>query len=93
LSYEKEVELYRITINKLNAEIIELLRERAQAALKIGEIKQRYGKPIVDEIREEKVIQQVKERAIENELDPEKVERIFKEIIQLCVEAEKAISD
>jgi chorismate mutase/prephenate dehydratase len=90
MNYEEEIKPYRLEINRLNKEIINLIKERVQAAIKIGDIKQSYGKPIVDKAREEIVIDQVSTYSKNKGLDPERVAKIFREIIQLCVDAEKA---
>lgn len=89
MNYYEEIEPYRSEIDKLNDAILNLIKERVQLALKIGEVKQRYNKPIVDGRREEKVLRQVVESAKEKGLDTEGATRIFKEIIRLCAEAEK----
>ena len=89
MGYEQEIEPYRAEINRLNKEIIDRIEQRVQAAIKIGDIKQRYGRNIVDKAREEIVIQQVTSLAQNKDLDPVRVARIFREIIQLCVEAEE----
>ena len=54
-SYEEEIENLRKEINQLNMEIVAKLSERVDVAQKIGEVKKRHGRPIVDRIREMKV--------------------------------------
>ena len=87
-SYEEEIETLRTEINKLNLEIVSKLSERVYVALRIGEVKKNFGRPIVDRKREAKVYQQVRKAATENGIDADGVERIFREIIKLCTEAE-----
>ena len=87
-SYEEELEGLRGEINRLNAEIVEKLAERVEVALRIGEVKRRHGRPIVDMSRESKVYQQVQELAQGKGIDSEGVVRVFREIIRLCTEAE-----
>lgn len=87
--YQEEIRPYRRTIDRLNNEIIKLLSDRVQAALSIGEIKKKHGKPIVDQTREQTILDAIRVKAKENSLDPDGLERIFKEIIRLCVEAEE----
>jgi len=89
MTYEEEIKPYRDAIDRLNNEIISLISERQQAALAIGEIKKRYGKPVVDKSREQVILDMIKEKAPPEGLDPEALERVFKEIIRLCVEAEE----
>jgi chorismate mutase/prephenate dehydratase len=87
-TYEDEIDLLREEINKINIEIMEKLAKRVEIALEIGNVKQRYGKSIVDKNREARVYQQVREYAIQNSLDSEGLEKVFREIIALCTQAE-----
>ena len=87
--YEEEIRPHRETIDRLNNEIIEKIEERVLAALKICEIKKRHGKPVVDKTREQAILDRIRGKAEVKNIDPEGIERIFKEIIRLCVEAEE----
>ena len=89
MNYEEEVAVYRKEINRLNEEILEKIRERVIIALKVGEVKQRYGKPVIDKAREYIVLNQVQASAEAKGLNPKAIERIFAEIIRACVEAEE----
>jgi chorismate mutase len=89
VSYEEEIAPLRIEIDRLNDEILDKLRERVEVALRIAEVKKRHGMPIVDRSREEKVLDRVGGLAADRGLDPEAVRRVFREIIDLCVEAEE----
>jgi chorismate mutase len=89
VSYEEEIAPLRIEIDRLNDEILDKLRERVEVALKIAEVKKRHDMPIVDRSREEKVLDRVGGLAADRGLDPEAVRRVFREIIDLCVEAEE----
>ena len=84
MTYEEEIKHYRDVIDRLNNEIISLIVERQQAALAIGAIKKRYGKPVVDKSREQAILNKIKEKAPAECLDPEALERVFKEIITSC---------
>jgi chorismate mutase len=87
--YEEEIRPHRETIDRINNEIIDKLTKRVKAALSIGEIKKRYGKPVVDKQREQAILDRIREKAEAKNMDPDGLERIFKEIIRLCVEAEE----
>ena len=89
MTYEDEIRPYRNMIDRINNEIILLIAERQEAALAIGEIKKKYGKPVVDKSREQAILDKIKLKAPKKNLDPEALERVFKEIINLCVEAEE----
>ncbi len=88
MTYESEIESLRKDINRLNMEIFEKLAERAETARRIGEVKKKHGMPIVDRSREAKVYQQIRELAEDENLDPKKVEKVFKGIVELCTEVQ-----
>ena len=89
MRYEEEIGELRKEINRLNEEIIEKLAKRVEVAVRIGAVKRRHGRPIVDRSREEKVYEQIRKLARRRGLDAEGVERVFREIIRLCTEAQK----
>ncbi|MBN1683401.1 chorismate mutase [Candidatus Bathyarchaeota archaeon] len=89
MKYEDEITEPRKIINRLNQEIILKIKERSDIAKKIAEIKRKYNKPIVDPDREKVVLSQVRSFSLEQNLDPDRVESIFVEIIKLCVETEE----
>ena len=86
---EKELQRLRDEINRINGEIIKLLAERVNLAKQIGEVKKILGKPIIDSNREASVYEQVKKLAYDMNLDQEGIEKVFKEIIRLSVEAQE----
>jgi len=87
--YEEEIRPHREKIDRLNNEIIEKIAERQKEALLIGEIKKKYDKPIVDTSREKVILESIRDKAQYYKLDSDALERVFKEIIRLCVEAEE----
>ena len=89
MSYEEEICGLRVEINRLNEEIVDRLAERVGVAIQIGEAKRRHGRPVVDRSREGKVYEQIRLLAEARGLDADGVERIFREIIRLCTEAQK----
>jgi chorismate mutase len=88
MTYEEEIVPLRDEINRLNAEIVERLAERVRVAIEIGYVKHRHGKPVVDLGREEKVLNQARALAEEARIDLVGVEKVFREIIALCTQAE-----
>ena len=88
MTYEEEIGPLRDEINRLNVEIVERLAERVRVALEIGSVKHRHGMPIVDRSREARVYQQVRNLAEEAGIDTGGVEKVFREIIALCTQAE-----
>jgi chorismate mutase len=89
MSYTDEIDKLRDEINRLNDEILEKISERVGVALRIGEVKKRYGMPVIDRAREEAVLDDVGGLADDRGLNPEAVRRVFREIIDLCVKAEE----
>lgn len=89
MTYDEEIDRLRGEINGLNVEIVERLADRVRVAMEIGAVKQRHGKPIEDRSREERIYQQVRALAEEAGIDPGDVEKVFKEIIDLCTRAER----
>lgn len=87
MTSERITEL-RDEINGLNVKIVELLARRVEVAKRIGEAKREHNLPIVDRTREGKVYERVRELAIERGLDPNGVEKIFVEIVDLCTKAQ-----
>jgi chorismate mutase len=88
MTYEEEIVPLRDEINRLNAEIVERLAERVRVAIEIGYVKHRHGKSVVDLGREEKVLNQARALAEEARIDLVGVEKVFREIIALCTQAE-----
>ncbi|MFA5868350.1 MAG: chorismate mutase [Candidatus Bathyarchaeia archaeon] len=88
MTYEEEIAPHRAEINRLNKEILERLAERVEVAEAIAEVKRRHGKPIVDAARERIVLDQARMQAQARGLDPDGAERVFRAIIDLCVQAE-----
>ncbi len=89
MTYEEEMAGLRKEINRLNGEIFDRLAERVAVAREIAGVKRRHGKPIVDAARERVVLDHARGQAAERGLDPDGVERVYRAIIDLCVEAEE----
>ena len=89
MTYEEEIGPLRDEINRLNVEILERLADRVRVAMEIGAVKNRHGRPIADRGREARVYQQVRAFAEEAGIDSGGVEKVFREIIELCTQAER----
>ncbi len=88
MNYEEEIESLRKKINRLNEEIIEKLVQRVEVSIEIGNVKRKYGRPIVDRKRERAVYKQIRALAERQNIDAEGVEQVFKEIVSLCTKAQ-----
>ncbi len=89
MTYEEEIGPLREEIDSLNREIVALLARRVDVALRIGEVKSRHGRPVVDRSREALVYERVRGLAEGFGLDPDDVERVFREIIALCTRVQQ----
>ena len=89
MSYEQEIKELRKEIDRLNVEIIDRIKERVDVAIQIGAVKHRYDMPVVDSAREKIVYERARELAEQRGVDPDTIERIFREIVLMCVNAEE----
>lgn len=80
---------FRQEIDRLDDRILELLKARVNIAKKIAKVKFDKGLPIRDEQRERELLTKIGSKAEGFKLDPELIKRIFREIIELSVEAQK----
>ena len=88
MTYDEEVANPRREIDRLSKEILAKIAERVQVAIRIGEIKRKYGKPIYDQTREQVVLSSVRVQAAKLGLDPEAAVRVFEQIVKLTAVAE-----
>ena len=89
MTYEEEIGPLRDEINRLNIEIVERIADRVRVAMEIGAVKSRHSRPIEDRSRETRIYHQVRALAEEAGIDPGDVEKVFREIIELCIQAER----
>jgi len=80
---------FRQEIDRLDDRILELLKARVNIAKKIAKVKSDKGLPIRDEQRERELLTKIGSKAKGFKLDPKLIKRIFREIIELSVEAQK----
>jgi len=81
----------RSLIDGIDEQIVKLLASRVQAARRIAEIKARYGLEIYNGKREAEVLVRVRKLSIAYNLNPERIEAIFKAIISYCREVQEGI--
>ncbi|NVM54404.1 MAG: prephenate dehydratase [Candidatus Helarchaeota archaeon] len=80
---EKELEDLRTEISKLDSSIVQLLDSRAAIAKKVGDVKQKLGRPIIDRVHEQKVYERISTEKLEY-LTKSQIQAIFKEIVAGC---------
>ena len=79
-----ELELYRKQVDQIDDLILKALTERVKICMAIGLVKKKRGIPIKDLSRENDVYRKVKENSTEFGLDSQKVEAIYREIVNMC---------
>ena len=78
-----DIAYWRKKIDELENNLIELLNNRANYAVKIGKIKKEKGLPVFDASREQEILERVaaKAKACDGPLSPESMARIFQVIM------------
>ena len=71
---------WRIAIDELDLQLVELLNRRSQCAIEIGKIKREIGLPVYSPTREAEVLSNVT-RHNKGPLDNEAIRRLFERII------------
>jgi len=71
----------RKKIDEVDSRIVRLIAERIKIAEEIGEVKKKLGKQIEDLNREQVVLDNVKEIAGQQGLNPDDIESIYRQII------------
>ena len=79
-----EIESLREKIDAVDDQILRDIVLRVKICKVIGEIKKQQSKPVHDIHRETEVFQRVRERAELLKLDPDQIERIYHEIVNMC---------
>lgn len=85
------IEDLREKIDRIDERVIKLLGERAQLAMKIGQMKGRSSTPVFAPDREEKVLRHVEAVAKDGALSAESVRAIYAEVISACRAAERKL--
>jgi len=80
----RELSSLRSRIDRIDGEILNLLRKRVELAGKIGVLKMEKGLPIIDEAREEDVYTRLSEKAKALGITVSDVKSIYREIIRMC---------
>ncbi|KPK78031.1 MAG: hypothetical protein AMJ89_01305 [candidate division Zixibacteria bacterium SM23_73] len=75
----------RKKIDEVDEKLVLLLKDRIELCKRIGAVKRENGIAIRDLNREDEVYLNVMGKALELGLDPQKVEKILKEVISLSV--------
>jgi len=79
-----ELELYRKEVDQVDELILKALTERVKICMAIGLVKKKRGMPVRDVSRENDVYEKVKEKSAKLGLDSQKVEELYREIVNIC---------
>jgi chorismate mutase len=79
-----EIPKLRKKVDAIDDQILTALCERVNVCRAIGDAKRKQGKPIKDSSRENEVYKRIKEKSVEFELDPIQIERVYREIVNMC---------
>ena len=85
----KTLEELRKEIDDIDQEILKILVKRVDVVKQIGELKNEYNMPVIDEERKEKLLESITERARLFHLSEDFVKKLFKEIHDHAVELQK----
>ena len=81
----------RFQIDQIDSEIIEILKKRMGISVKIGEYKKAAGMTVLQQQRWDSMMEKYHKIALDNGLDPNTVENIFKQIHQASINIQSNI--
>ena len=84
---QKDLDVLRNKIQKIDHEIVSLLNQRIEAVQQIGQIKIKLGLPIIDKEREKRVLSHVMNTS-HNPIYSNSIQNIYQHIIQICRETQ-----
>jgi chorismate mutase len=74
----------REKVDATDDQILRTIAQRVKICRAIGELKKQQNKPVQDLNREVQVFKRARERAELFKLDPDKIERLYREIVNMC---------
>ncbi|WP_124055090.1 chorismate mutase [Arcanobacterium ihumii] len=89
----RELELYRATIDNLDAALIHILAERFRCTKQVGLLKAQKALPASDPQREARQVERLKRLANETGLDPVFAEKFLRFIVAEVIHHHEDIAD
>lgn len=83
------LENFRKDINRIDEELLNLIKERSDVAFKVGEFKKKSGLPIINERRESEIYTKIMAMAKEKDIDPEIIKDIWQKLIKISRSQQK----
>ena len=85
----KEISPLRKKIDEIDENIIRFLKERIEVCKQIGAIKRKHKIPIKNSQRENEVYRNVSKKASESGLNPQVVEAIYRQIVDMSLHTQE----
>ena len=79
-----EIHQLRKKVDEVDDQILLALCERVKACEAIGAAKKKRGLAVMDASRENEVFERIKEKSAQYQLDPVQIERVYREIVNIC---------
>lgn len=83
-----KLEELRDEIDRIDARILELIKERLDVGREIGKLKKEKNMAVRDKERERLIIKKVRENAKDAGIPQDNIERIFNELIRINIKIE-----
>jgi len=85
---KKKLDLIRIKLDKLDTELLKLIKKRSNLVNEVLKVKI-YKKEIIDQKRIDFILKKIKKKSIQSDIDPKITNRIWKSMIWSFINYEK----
>ncbi|MBI4362988.1 MAG: chorismate mutase [Euryarchaeota archaeon] len=85
------LDTHRRQVREVDRRMVELMARRIKIAGYIYHAKERQGRPIRDPVQERRVLAEAESAARRLGLDPRRVRRVFRELIEMSVEHQRRL--
>ena len=85
---KKKLDILRIKLDKLDNDLLKLIKKRSNLVNKVLEVKT-HKKEIIDQKRISYILKKIKKKSIQSEIDPKITNRIWKNMIWSFIDYEK----
>ena len=85
---KKKLNLLRIKLDKLDSELLKLIKKRSNLVNKVLKVKI-HKKEIIDQKRINFILEKIKKKSIQSNIDPKITNRIWKNMIWSFIDYEK----
>ena len=85
---KKKLDLLRVKLDKLDNELLKLIKKRTNLVKEVLKVKT-YKKEIIDQKRIKFILQKIKKKSIQSQIDPMITNRIWKNMIWSFIDYEK----